>query len=50
MNEPSPAAQHRLTEDPNIGRVLLTEQQLAERIQELGAQITEEYQDRRPLR
>jgi len=49
MNEPSAAAQHRLTEDPNIGKVLLTEQQLAERIQELGAQITEEYCDRRPL-
>lgn len=39
----------RLTEDPRIGRVLLTEEQLTRRIQEIGAQITEEYEGRRPL-
>ncbi len=39
----------RLTEDPRIGKVLLTEEQLSRRIQEMGAQITDEYQGRRPL-
>ena len=41
--------QPRLTDDPNIGRVLLTEEQLTNRIREIGTQITEEYAGRRPL-
>lgn len=44
-----PDDQPRLTDDPNIGRVLLTEEQLTTRIREIGAQITEEYAGRRPL-
>lgn len=44
-----PEDQPRLTDDPNIGRVLLTEDQLTNRIREIGEQITEEYAGRRPL-
>ncbi|HTO00855.1 MAG TPA: hypoxanthine phosphoribosyltransferase [Microthrixaceae bacterium] len=39
----------RLKDDPRIGRVLLTEEQLTKRIREIGAQITEEYAGRCPL-
>ncbi|MGB3410341.1 MAG: hypoxanthine phosphoribosyltransferase [Microthrixaceae bacterium] len=44
-----PGEHARLTEDPRIGRVLLTEEQLTRRIREIGAQITSEYEGRRPL-
>ncbi len=44
-----PGENARLTEDPRIGRVLLTEEQLTRRIREIGAQITTEYEGRRPL-
>lgn len=44
-----PEDQPRLTDDPNIGRVLLTEDQLTNRIREIGEQITDEYAGRRPL-
>jgi hypoxanthine phosphoribosyltransferase len=39
----------RLGADEHLGRVLLTEEQLATRIRELGAQLTADYADRRPL-
>ncbi len=45
----TPDGQPRLTDDPNIGRILLSEEQLTSRIREIGAQITEEYAGRRPL-
>lgn len=38
-----------LTDDPCVGRVLLTEEQLSTRIAELGRQITEDYAGKRPL-
>ena len=38
-----------LADDPRLGHVLLTEQQLTTRIAELGAQITRDYTGRRPL-
>lgn len=38
-----------LTDDPSLGRILLTEEQLSTRIAELGRQITEDYAGRRPL-
>lgn len=38
-----------LTDDPSVGRVLLTEEQLSTRIAELGRQITADYSGRRPL-
>ena len=41
--------QPRLTSDPSVGRILLTEQQLTERIREIGAELTEDYAERRPL-
>ncbi|MEI2639288.1 MAG: hypoxanthine phosphoribosyltransferase [Microthrixaceae bacterium] len=38
-----------LSDDPRIGNILLTEEQLTSRIAELGAQITEDYAGRNPL-
>lgn len=38
-----------LEEDPSIGRVVLTERQIRERVGELGARITGDYQGRPPL-
>ncbi len=38
-----------LADDPRVGKVLLTEQQLTNRIAELGAQITRDYAGRKPL-
>lgn len=39
----------RLSADDSIGKVLLTEEQLATRIREIGEQLTEDYTGRRPL-
>jgi hypoxanthine phosphoribosyltransferase len=36
-------------DDPAIGRVLLSEEQLTRRIEEIGAQLTEDYAGRPPL-
>ncbi len=44
--DPSPG---RLSTDPHIGPVLFTAEQLAQRINQLGAQITEDYAGRAPL-
>ena len=41
----TPAFDH----DPHIGEVLLTEQQIAERIEELGRELTEDYAGQAPL-
>ena len=49
MSDDADTPQPRLTSDPAIGRVLLTERQLTDRIREIGAEITEDYADRRPL-
>ncbi|MBS1838193.1 MAG: hypoxanthine phosphoribosyltransferase [Actinobacteria bacterium] len=46
MTEPAPAS---FATDPAIERVLLTEEQLRRRIEELGAQLTEDYVGRAPL-
>src|SRR5215213_7193861 len=35
--------------DPNIGQVVVTEEQLRERVAALGQQITADYADRAPL-
>jgi hypoxanthine phosphoribosyltransferase len=43
------AAPTSLDDDPNIGRVLLTEEQLVRRIDELGRQLTQDYAGRTPL-
>ena len=40
---------HELADDPSIGRVLLTEEQISRRVRELGAQITADYSRRPPL-
>lgn len=44
-----PAVNPSLDDDPAIGRVMLTEEQLARRIGELGAQLTQDYAGRAPL-
>ncbi len=36
-------------DDPHLGEVLITEAQIAERVAELGAEITADYAGRRPL-
>ena len=46
MTDESPS---RLTSDDHLGRVLLSEEQLAQRIIEIGEQVTEDYAGRRPL-
>src|SRR5438094_5810176 len=38
-----------LDADPNLGRIVVTEDDLQRRIKELGAQITADYQGRAPL-
>ncbi len=43
------AAPTSLDDDPSIGRVVLTEEQLVHRIEELGRQLTEDYAGRTPL-
>lgn len=48
MTEATPA-QPELDRDPAIGRVVLTEEQLARRIAELGEQLTADYAGRPPL-
>jgi hypoxanthine phosphoribosyltransferase len=37
------------TDDPDLGEVVVSEEEIQERIKELGAQITEDYADRPPL-
>lgn len=49
MTEPAGSAQPTLDADPAIGDVLLSEEQLAERIAELGREITRDYAGRTPL-
>lgn len=44
-----PDAEPRLTADDNVGRTLLTEEQLITRIREIGVQITDDYAGKRPL-
>jgi len=44
-----PVVPSSLDDDPAIGRILLTEEQLARRIAELGAQLTADYAGRAPL-
>lgn len=39
----------RLTADDSLGRTLLTEEQIAGRIAEIGAELTEDYAGRSPL-
>ena len=39
----------RLDEDPLLGDVVVTEEQLRQRVEELGAEITADYHDRPPL-
>jgi len=46
MDVPVP---NSFADDPAIGRVLLTEEQLVVRIQEIGEQLTEDYAGRAPL-
>lgn len=48
-NDPSTAAQPQLASSEEIGGVLLTEEQLGERIRELGEQVTRDYAGRQPL-
>jgi hypoxanthine phosphoribosyltransferase len=48
VNEPSARHPHP-DEDPNLGKVLVTSEQLQQRISELGAQITADYAGRAPL-
>lgn len=43
------SAVDELADDPNLGKVLVTSEELQNRIVELGAQITEDYRDRPPL-
>ncbi len=43
------AAPTSFDDDPAIGRVLLTEEQLVHRIEEIGAQLTADYAGRAPL-
>lgn len=40
---------HQGVADERVGRTILTEEQIATRIAELGAQLTEDYAGRRPL-
>lgn len=35
--------------DPHLGRVIVSEAEVRQRVTELGARITDDYQDRRPL-
>jgi hypoxanthine phosphoribosyltransferase len=49
VTEPAGSAQPTLDADPAIGDVLLSEEQLAERIAELGREITRDYAGRTPL-
>ncbi len=49
MSDDADTTQPRLTSDEAVGRILLTEQQLTERIREIGAELTEDYAHRRPL-
>lgn len=35
--------------DPHLGRVIVSETEVRQRVTELGARITEDYRDRRPL-
>ncbi len=49
MSDDAEQLQPRLTSEGSVGRILLTEQQLTDRIREIGAELTEEYADRRPL-
>lgn len=44
-----PRAPGRLSTDPNIGPVRISAEQLAERVAQLGAEITERYEGRPPL-
>lgn len=46
MDVPVP---NSFADDPAIGRVLLTEEQLVVRIQEIGQQLTDDYAGRAPL-
>ncbi len=45
----SPAPLESFDDDPCVGSTVLTEEQIAERIRELGRELTEDYGDRRPL-
>lgn len=47
--DPSEQRQPHLSGHPSIGKVLLTEEQLSRRINEIGEQITREYAGKRPL-
>jgi hypoxanthine phosphoribosyltransferase len=49
VSEQPEAAEPRLTADDNVGRTLLTEEQLITRIREIGVQITDDYAGKRPL-
>ncbi|MBV6508454.1 MAG: Hypoxanthine-guanine phosphoribosyltransferase [Acidimicrobiales bacterium] len=44
-----PMTGYDLEEDPSIGRVVLTEHQIRERVAELGARITADYRGRAPV-
>ena len=49
MADPSPGPSGTPAHDPRIGEVVVTAEQIRERITELGAQITADYADRAPL-
>ena len=49
MTEPAGTTHSTLDDDPCIGPILLTEDQLATRITELGRQLSEDYAGRSPL-
>lgn len=45
----SRGADGRLTADDSLGRTLLSEEQIARRVEEMGAQLTRDYSGREPL-
>lgn len=45
----TPAPLESFDNDPSVGATVLTEDQIAERIAELGVELTADYRDERPL-